>query len=76
MSLTPSINESVLALKSNRETIIAATTAKALLYKQEVAQHGDDAEQIISSGLEFTLMGLETAMLFGEKNLLLEQTSS
>lgn len=36
----------------------------------EVAHHGPDAERILTSGMDFTLKMLETAMAFGEVSIL------
>ncbi|MDI6644134.1 MAG: hypothetical protein QME14_03675 [Methanobacteriaceae archaeon] len=50
--------------------IIKETVKRSMQRKNEVEQHGDDAEQILTTGMEFTTRMLETAMALGEISIL------
>jgi len=50
--------------------IIKETVNRSMERKSEVLQYGEDAEQILTTGLEFTTRMLETAMALGEISIL------
>jgi hypothetical protein len=54
------------AFHNASRSIIEETVARALKRRVEVVQHGDQAEQLISSGMEFTTRMLEAALMTGE----------
>lgn len=61
--------EALAALAAARETIIRTVLERT----HEVAHHGDEAERILSAGLEFTTRMLETAMQLHQPGLLDQQ---
>ncbi len=66
------------ALKEFQEAtpkIIAETVSRSLKCKEDISQHGGDAEKIITSGIEFTSKMLESAMVMGEIPLLEDELS-
>lgn len=55
--------------------IIKETVNRSMERKSEVLQYGEDAEQILTTGLEFTTRMLETAMALGEISILEDELS-
>lgn len=55
--------------------IIKETVKRSMERKDEVNQHGEDAEQILTTGMEFTTRMLETAMSLGEISILEDELS-
>jgi hypothetical protein len=62
--------EALESFRDNSPAIIKETVARSLKREEEVSQHGDQAEKLITSGLEFTTKMLEAAMSMGELPLL------
>jgi hypothetical protein len=71
--LTAISKESLAAFRAASPEIIRETVALALLCKNDVAQHGDQAEKLITSGLEFTTRMLDSAMTFGSTALISDE---
>lgn len=70
----PAISKEALAsFRAASPEIIRETVALALLSKEDVAQHGAQAEKLITSGLEFTTRMLDSAMTFGSTDLILDE---
>ncbi len=70
----PPVNADTLAaFREKQETIIRQVAERSLARQQEVAHHGDEAEQRITSGLVFTSRMLDAAMAVGELSLLEDQ---
>lgn len=62
--------EALESFRENSQLIIKETVHRSLKREKEVSQHGDQAEKLITSGLEFTTKMLEAAMSMGEIPLL------
>jgi hypothetical protein len=62
--------EALESFRENSQLIIKETVRRSLKREEEVSQHGDQAEKLITSGLEFTTKMLEAAMSMGEIPLL------
>lgn len=62
--------EALESFRENSQLIIKETVRRSLKREEEVSQHGDKAEKLITSGLEFTTKMLEAAMSMGEIPLL------
>jgi hypothetical protein len=62
-SISPEALESFRKLSDN---IIKETVSRSLENKDEVSNHGDQAERILTIGLEFTTKVLDAAMSVGE----------
>ena len=58
------------AFRTASPTLIKETVARSLARTDEVAHHGEDAERLLTAGMEFTVRMLEAAMLTGEIPLL------
>jgi hypothetical protein len=72
----PAISPEALAsFKEKSPLIIKETVKRSLKRDKEVAHHGDQAEKLITSGLEFTTRMLEAAMGMGEISLLEDELS-
>ena len=70
-SLLPAISkETLAAFRKAAPQIIRETVAQAMIYSADIVQHGDQAERLITSGLEFTTRMLDSAMSVGETVLL------
>ena len=50
--------QALAAFQLQRANIIRTVVAKSLEHLDEVSQHGDQAEQILTTGLEFTTQAL------------------
>ena len=67
----PAVPEDVLnAFRARREVIINAATRRAMQFAEEVEQHGEKAEELIQSGLTFTVKAIEAAMQTGNTGIL------
>ncbi len=70
----PSVSPDALsAFRDAREAIIREVVARSLAREEEVVHHGDEAERLIASGIEFTTRMLDAAMAVGEVSLLEDQ---
>jgi methanogenic corrinoid protein MtbC1 len=65
--------EALAAFRAASPEIIKETVALALLSTADIAQHGDQAERLITSGLEFTTRMLDSAMSTGSTALILDE---
>lgn len=65
--------EALAAFRKEKQAIIQEVAARSLARRDEVAHHGDDAERLIRSGLEFTTRMVNAAMAMGEVGLLDDQ---
>lgn len=74
-SLIPVSEESLAIFRSRRGEIVVETTRRALAFEDEVAQHGGEAETLISTGLDFTTRAIETAMQYSDTAVLAHQIS-
>lgn len=72
-AIAPASAEALAAFRKERETIIQAVAARSLARQEEVAHHGDEAERLITSGIEFTTRMVDAAMAMGEVVLLADQ---
>lgn len=61
------------AFRKEKQAIIQEAAARSLARRDEVAHHGDEAERLITSGLEFTTRMVDAAMKMGEVALLDDQ---
>lgn len=69
--LLPSVSsEAMRAFKASRQAIIDEVVERSMARKDEVAHHGAQARVTLVAGLTFTTDMLETAMGFGEPELL------
>jgi hypothetical protein len=62
--------ETLKAFRAEAPQIIKESVARALLVKADVIQHGDQAESLITAGLQFTTRMLDSAMSVGATALL------
>ena len=69
----PVSDAALAAFRKEKKTIIQEVTTRSLRQRDEVAHHGEKAEQLIRSGIEFTTRMLEAAMVMGEVALLEDQ---
>lgn len=69
----PASEEALKAFHNASQEIIKKVVSESLANKEDVAHHGDEAERIITSGLQFTTSILESAMRVGEASLLKDQ---
>ena len=65
--------EVMTAFRSARQAIIERVVSRSMEHQDEVVHHGEEAEQIITSGIQFTTQMLESAMAVGEIALLEDQ---
>ncbi|MCX6033260.1 MAG: hypothetical protein NT169_28765 [Chloroflexi bacterium] len=65
-NIVPISPETLKAFQARRAEINRLVVARALERRDEVAQHGEQAEELITAGIEFTTQMLETAMQFGD----------
>ena len=72
-SVSPITPEAMSAFQDNRQAIVREVVARSMAHENEVVQHGDEAERLIGSGIEFTTRMLEAAMAIGEVSLLEDQ---
>ncbi len=61
------------AFSSKRHRIVQRVVERSLARTEEVAHHGDDAERLITAGIEFTTKMLLAAMEMNEPSLLEHQ---
>lgn len=71
----PVSSEALKSFKEYSPQIIRNTVNISLKRTDEVAQHGDQARELLSTGMEFTTRMLESAMLMGEISILEDQLS-
>lgn len=70
----PPVNQSAMsAFKINRPMIIQEVVSRSMQRTEDTTQHGDQAEELITSGLEFTTRMLENTMPTGQTALLEDQ---
>ncbi len=69
----PVSQETVSAFRAAAEAITRNAVERALTYPEEVAQHGEDAPDLLYQGLLFVTKGLETALAFHTFDLLADQ---
>ncbi len=67
--------EALESFRENSQLIIKETVVRSLKREKEVSQHGDQAEKLIASELDFTTRMLDTAMSMGEIPLLDDELS-
>jgi hypothetical protein len=72
-TLPPVDHDALSAFKSARQSINEQVVQRALQRPKETAQHGDQAAEMISSGIEFTTRMLENTMPTGQTALLEDQ---
>lgn len=58
------------SFQENRDIIIKETVSRSLKRDHEVEHHGENAPQLLTTGLEFTTKMLEAAISMGEVALL------
>jgi hypothetical protein len=75
ISLPPLTPEALAAFRAISPTVIRETVARSLQRTSEVAQHGEEAERLLTAGLEFTTLMLDAAMATGEIPLLEDELS-
>ncbi len=68
--LPPISPEALSSFQENSTTLIKETVSRSLKHYHEVEHHGENAPQILTTGLEFTTKMLEAAMSMGEVSLL------
>ncbi len=68
--LDPISSEAMEEFQTYKEDIIKETVHQSLGREEEVQHHGEEAEKLITQGIEFTTKMLESAMLVGEPLLL------
>jgi hypothetical protein len=68
--LPPISPEALESFQDNRDIIIKETVSRSLKRDHEVEHHGENAPQLLTTGLEFTTKMLEAAMSMGEVALL------
>jgi hypothetical protein len=72
----PAISQKALAdFRKAAPEIIKETVAQAMLCTDDIAQHGEQAESLITSGLVFTTRMLDSAMSVGATALLKDELS-
>jgi hypothetical protein len=69
-AVNPVSAEVLEAFRKQNRVIIERSVEAAMQHTEEVAQHGDDAVRLLTSGMQFTLKMLESAMSFGELSIL------
>jgi hypothetical protein len=70
----PAVSQEALkAFRTAAPQIIKECVDRALLDKANVAQHGDQAESLITAGLQFTTRMLDSAMSVGATALLADE---
>jgi MerR family transcriptional regulator, light-induced transcriptional regulator len=62
--------EALAAFQAQRLNIVRATVARSLENQAEVAQHGAQAEELLTTGLDFTTQALEVAMRLHNTDML------
>ena len=62
--------EALTEFQESSSLIIRETVIRSLKREDEIVQHGDRAEELLTKGLEFTAQMLEAAMSLGELPLL------
>lgn len=75
VELKPVSPAALAAYRKHKTRIVENVVARALEQPAEVAQHGDDAERIVTAGIEFTAQVLESVMQVGDPALLDYQLS-
>jgi methanogenic corrinoid protein MtbC1 len=65
--------EALAAFRAAAPRIIRETVTQSMKVTADIKQHGDQAENIITAGMEFTLRMLDSAMAAGETALLADE---
>lgn len=65
--------QALASFRHHEQAIIARVAARSLERRDEVIQHGENAEHLITAGIQFTTRMLDTAMALGEVALLEDQ---
>ncbi len=74
LAVVPPVSAQALAaFRGASQSIIERVVARSLARTDEVVQHGDVAERLITSGIRFTTQMLDAAMAVGEVALLEDQ---
>jgi len=68
--VVPISKDTLMSLKEHEATIIEKAVEASMRRTDEVAHHGEEAVSLISSGMQFTLKMVETAMSFGDLAIL------
>jgi len=68
--LAPVAPRALAAFKARSDDIIRAVVAQALTHTEQVAGHGDQAERLLTAGLRYTALGLQTAIFLHNTTLL------
>lgn len=70
----PPVSQGALrAFEAARQSIVDQVVLRSLQRPEETAQHGDEAKELITSGIEFTTRMLENTMPTGQTALLEDQ---
>lgn len=72
-ALPPVSAATLAAFRSASPAIIAQVVARSLAQENKVTHHGENAEQLITAGIQFTSRMLEAALAVGEVALLEDQ---
>ena len=73
LPLPPVSPETLAAFETQRAAIVQATVVRCLANPQDVAQHGDQAERLLTAGLDFTTQAIGVAMRVQSGELLDQQ---
>ena len=73
LPLPPVSPETLAAFETQRTAIVQATVVRCLANPQDVAQHGDQAERLLTAGLDFTTQAIGVAMRVQSGELLDQQ---
>jgi hypothetical protein len=68
--LNPITPQALAAFKKHRLNIIQAVVTQSMKNMDEVAQHGDQAEEILTTGLDYTTQALQVSMQLGNVDML------
>ncbi len=68
--LPPISPGALVSFQDNSDTIIKETVSRSLKRDHEVEHHGENAQELLTTGMEFTTKMLEAAMSLGEIALL------
>ena len=72
-AIAPISKEALAAFREGKRAITQEVAARSLSREDEVAHHGEEAERLVTSGIEFTTRMLEAALKLGEITLLDDQ---
>jgi hypothetical protein len=62
--------DALAAYRAHRGTIVQTTVALAMHHHDEVTQHGEQAEHLLTAGLDYTTQALEVAMALHDLDML------